>query len=95
MGVMPQAGYARGESFKLEPGDVLLLYTDGVTEARGGEGRRELFGLPRLGAALAEARDGTPEEILRHIRAAVRRFTAHAANDDDVTMVAVKRAPAP
>ena len=50
--------------------------------------------MPRLGEALIEARDGSPEEILRHIRASVRRFTSHAANDDDVTMVAVKREPA-
>jgi serine phosphatase RsbU (regulator of sigma subunit) len=73
----------------LEPGDTLLLYTDGVTEARATDG--ELFGLDRLTDLLEqEAASGRPpEEILRRL---VRALTEHQPEGlrDDATLLLVQ-----
>ena len=90
LGVLEQADYRAGEPFLLEPGDVLLCYTDGVTEARSPEG--ELFESERLGEALKRfaGRDGVG--IVQSIREEVRAWTgAGVPNEDDITMVAVQR----
>ncbi len=89
LGILPDAGYRAGAPLGLAQGDVLLLYTDGATEARRKDG--ELFGEARLGAALASAAGREPKEILAQVRAALREWTGDAANDDDLTMVVVKR----
>jgi serine phosphatase RsbU (regulator of sigma subunit) len=89
LGILPGEPCGPGEPFKLEAGDALLLYTDGVTEARGASG--DLFGQERLETVLAGAASKEPEAILDSVRGAVRDFTGGARNDDDVTMVAVKR----
>jgi len=88
LGILPDTAYRAGEAFTLEPGDVLLAYTDGVTESRRGS---DLFGQERVGEALRAAAAGTPEEILQGVRAAVRDWTGGARNDDDLTLIAVKR----
>ncbi|HEX5139020.1 MAG TPA: GAF domain-containing SpoIIE family protein phosphatase [Planctomycetota bacterium] len=90
LGILPGEPCGPGEPLKLEPGDALLLYTDGVTEARGAGG--ELFGQERLTEALVGAARKEPEAILEEVRGKVRDFTGAGRNDDDVTMVAVKRA---
>ena len=73
----------------LEPDDTLLLYTDGVTEARAADG--ELFGLDRLTDLLEqEAASGRPpEEILRRL---VRALTEHQPEGlrDDATLLLVQ-----
>lgn len=89
LGILSGEPCGPGEPLKLEKGDALLLYTDGVTESRGAGG--ELFGQERLEAALAVASGREPEAILDSVRSALREFTAGAPNADDVTMVAVKR----
>ena len=90
LGILPGEPCGPGEPVKMEPGDALLLYTDGVTEARGGGG--DLFGQERLESVLAVAAQAEPEAILDKVRGALRDFTGGAKNNDDVTMVAVKRA---
>jgi serine phosphatase RsbU (regulator of sigma subunit) len=70
---------------------VLLLYTDGVTESRNGDG--ELYETDRLEQALRDAVGGSPEEILAAIRADVRAWTGGQPNDDDLTMLAVSVVP--
>ena len=73
----------------LEPGDAVLLYTDGVTEARAADG--ELFGLDRLTDLLEqEAASGRPpEEMLRRL---VRALTEHQPEGlrDDATLLLVQ-----
>jgi serine phosphatase RsbU (regulator of sigma subunit) len=92
LGVMPGAGYETGAPFTLEPGDALLLYTDGATEAQSPSGA--FFGLDRLtGAFAASARDG-PEAVLETVRTALRTFTGGAPNRDDLTLLAVTSGPA-
>jgi len=89
LGILPGANYRAGESFTLEPGDLLLLYTDGVTEAKGRGG--ELFGDARLHEVVRAAADLEPAALLDSIRAALRAFTGLGDNDDDLTMLALKR----
>lgn len=76
----------------LGPGDHLVLFSDGVSEAMN-EGEEE-FGDERLLACLATA-EGDAERRLQHILAAVRQFTGNAPQHDDVTaMVVSYRSPA-
>jgi serine phosphatase RsbU (regulator of sigma subunit) len=73
----------------LEPGDAVLLYTDGVTEARAADG--ELFGLDRLTDLLEQeaASELPPEEILRRL---VRALLQHQPDGlrDDATLLLVQ-----
>jgi len=71
------------------PGDQLVLYTDGVIEARG-EGR-ERFGSERLRDRLAGC--ATPELAVERVRGALMDFGARA-RDDDAALVAIRRAAA-
>ncbi len=80
---------------ELGAGDVVLFYTDGVTDARSAAGDR--FEEDRLLAAIEAARDGsgtghgTAAEIVESIRAAVTSFQAGMAPADDITIVAIGR----
>lgn len=72
-----------------EPGDVLTLYTDGVTEAM--NDAAEEFGEERLEQCIIKNRDRSPREILETVEAEVRAFTGPRATlDDDLTLVVVK-----
>ena len=80
------AEFAAAESeVSLESGDILVLYTDGITDARGGG--TELFGLDRLRECLERCRDLGPERLVRGIRDAVRSFTGPVEASDDSTIV--------
>ncbi len=72
----------------LHPGDALVLYTDGVTEARGVDG---WFGEGRLRALLATCVGASADEIAARITAAVLDFGAGTATDDVAVLVAVAR----
>jgi hypothetical protein len=81
---------------ELAAGDVVLLYTDGVTDARSTSGER--FEEGRLHAAIEAARGGdtgdgrgTANGIVESIRAAVTEFQAGVAPADDITIVAIGR----
>ena len=89
-------GLSRGPTFDdaiqeevivLGAGDVCVLYTDGVTEARCGD---DEFGYERLMATAREARGKNAAGIKEEILATVSRFTEHRANDDDLTLVVLK-----
>lgn len=71
------------------PGDTLLLYTDGLTEAQ--SSAREQFGLRRLRALLDKYRERAPYVMLDRIIGEACRFHGSEDFDDDVTMVAVQR----
>jgi len=72
----------------LEPGDALLLYTDGVTEAM--DRRQEEFGTDRLLACLAGTGTLSAEAVLARISESVRAFCAGAPQADDLTLLVVK-----
>lgn len=77
---------------QLSPGDTLVFYTDGVTEARNNEG--QLFGDERLSAAALEGASGEAPNVTRSILDAVTTFTSGAPQADDLTLVVIQRRPA-
>lgn len=82
----------RQASATLEPGDSLVLYTDGVTEAF--DAQREMFSPDRLDAAIAAAGpSATPEELIASIRAALDTHRAGGAIEDDCTLVVLRFQP--
>ena len=88
LGIIPEPQFEQ-RSVTMAPGDVLLLYTDGVTEMM--NPARELFGDDRLTAVLREHHRGGPQEIIDAILAALQEFAAGQSQSDDVTMVVLKR----
>jgi serine phosphatase RsbU (regulator of sigma subunit) len=80
-------GAIEEESIDLRAGDVCVLYTDGVTEARSGD---DEFGYERLMATVGRARAGSASGIKDEILSTVSTFTEQRANDDDLTLVVVK-----
>jgi serine phosphatase RsbU (regulator of sigma subunit)/anti-sigma regulatory factor (Ser/Thr protein kinase)/HPt (histidine-containing phosphotransfer) domain-containing protein len=89
VGVLPGLAYPSTELI-LAPGDLLVAFTDGVTEARNQEGA--LFGEARLRALLASAREGTPSEAVEAILAGVREFAGPSEQADDIAILAVRYA---
>jgi phosphoserine phosphatase RsbU/P len=78
----------RERSVDLHPGDMLLMYTDGLTEAMNAE--NEQFGVGRVEECLARLRGMPSAEICRGLLAAVRGFTGQAWLKDDVTLIVLK-----
>ncbi|MBR6014697.1 MAG: serine/threonine-protein phosphatase, partial [Firmicutes bacterium] len=76
---------AKEYELKLEPGDKLFVYTDGVPEAI--NEAEEQYGTDRLEAALNEVGDGNVSEILPHIYNSVDSFKGDAEQFDDITML--------
>ena len=75
---------------RLGPGDALVLYTDGYTEARGPG--RELFGEDRLLAALAPAAGAWADRIAEALGDAVNAFSAEAPGGDDRALLVLRAA---
>jgi serine phosphatase RsbU (regulator of sigma subunit) len=88
LGIVPEARFELRNT-SLEPGDVLCLYTDGVTEAM--DPRRQLFDEERLAEVLRRTHQLTPDEIVARVMEAIAGFTAGAAQHDDITLVVLKR----
>ncbi len=88
LGIMDDMTYDEATA-ALAPDDILLLYTDGITEAMDAAG--ELFGKARLTAAVAQAAPATARDLIDAILAAVRDYTGDTPPADDLTIVTVKR----
>lgn len=76
----------------LEQGSTVILYSDGVTEARDGQGR--IFGVDRLVASAQRVRNLDAPAMVEGILNDVREFTRGAPNQDDRTLVLLKVAAA-
>lgn len=87
LGFVADADYAGADRF-LAAGDVLLLYTDGVTEATDGD--LEMFGEERLEALLRQHASAPAEQLVTAVRTELARFTCRDHCDDDVSLVVVK-----
>lgn len=90
VGGVEDAAYASSR-IKLAPGDLLFLYTDGVTEAM--NSREELFGDQRMISAANASGTRDARELVRAMRTAVDRFVEETPASDDVTMLAVGLSP--
>ncbi len=87
LGVLEDAGYAAG-SVAIQPGDTLLLFTDGVSEAMNPAG--EEFGEERLLAALVNASELAAVEVASRIRRAAMEFCRERGTRDDLTLIVAK-----
>ena len=89
LGILPMATYQQGVC-RLDPGDAVLLFSDGVTEAVRPNADEE-FGEEQLAQVLAGLRDQTAESIITAINQKVDDFTGGAPPADDITLVVAKR----
>ena len=89
-GLMPFNPIQR-ETLPLEPGDTLVLFSDGVSEAMDSEDG--FYGEDRLLATLAACDGAAPQEIVKRVLADVRAFAAGAKQSDDITVVAARFNP--
>lgn len=88
LGVLDQIALEESE-VTFSPADLLICFTDGVTEAMNAD--LEEFGLGRLQEAIAVCADGSASEVLESIVSAVENFTGQADQFDDFTLFVVKR----
>ena len=91
LGVTADARYPAAEA-ALAPGDLVVVYSDGVTEAEraGRDGAVELFGEKRLVDTVRVLRDRPAEAVVQGILSAVQRFAAGRPQADDITLVVAR-----
>lgn len=89
LGPRPDAHYTI-DLERMAPGDLLALYSDGITEARDPTTDEE-FSVDRLAAFLKELRSSEPEEIVERVIDEVSRFAGAGPPVDDQTIVVVQR----
>ena len=87
-GVMEDIPFTE-ETLQLEPGDTLLMYTDGVTEATDTEEKE--YGEARLEALLKQSTQADCQQIIDNVKADVKAFVGEAEQSDDITLLALKR----
>lgn len=87
LGMFPETRYHE-YYLEFEPGDVLVLYTDGATEAASPSG--EEFGRERLAEAVKKAYDRPAREMIATLQMAILDWTDHAGATDDVTFFIIK-----
>ncbi len=88
LGAWPQYAY-RAQSLALNPGDLLLLSSDGLVEARNNQG--EMFGFDRLQSELLNLPSGLDaQSALNHMLSAVRTFIDGAELQDDLTIMVAR-----
>jgi sigma-B regulation protein RsbU (phosphoserine phosphatase) len=76
---------------QVAPSDLLVFYTDGVTEAMNAS--HDLFGEERLQATVAANANASAQEVLDAILDAVREFTGDVEQSDDLTLFVIRRSP--
>lgn len=88
LGILPGVAY-RERSCVMEAGDMLLLYSDGVTEAQSPDG--EEFGEERLEGIVRASRGDSAETLLAIVQEAVQSWAAGQPPADDITLLAARR----
>jgi serine phosphatase RsbU (regulator of sigma subunit)/pSer/pThr/pTyr-binding forkhead associated (FHA) protein len=74
---------------KLEPGDALIIYSDGVTDAENVKGVQ--YGMQSTLNTLQSVGSGSPKQLLDRLMQAIEKHTAGAKQNDDITLVALSR----
>jgi serine phosphatase RsbU (regulator of sigma subunit) len=90
LGALPGINYT-DHRLQLHPGDCLILYTDGITEAFNEV--NEPYGEERLKAEIRAHGGGEVSTLVERILDSVKRFAGTAAQSDDITLVAFHRTP--
>ncbi|MGH2581844.1 MAG: GAF domain-containing protein, partial [Anaerolineales bacterium] len=88
LGVLPGIELEE-KSIQLEPGDSILFYTDGFSEARDGKDR--LFGESRIRSHLKETSSKDPDAILKSLKHKIANFSQGRDLTDDLTAILIKR----
>ena len=91
LGIDEDAAYREG-TITLEPGDVLVMYTDGVTEAL--DAREELFSEERLQTELAASGLRDARDLAGRVLARVAAFAGDHPQADDIALLVLRRGPA-
>lgn len=87
LGFVPDVPY-EFVRFRLERGDVMFLYTDGITEAADAE--LDMFGEDRLREVVHRHVNGPSGELLKAAQKALREFTGRDRHEDDVSLLVIK-----
>lgn len=88
IGIMDKFQY-ENESITLEPGDALIMYTDGVTEAFNEE--KQQFTEENLEKTLSSVPGAGSQEIIEAIMEDVKEFAGNEPQSDDITVLTIKR----
>jgi sigma-B regulation protein RsbU (phosphoserine phosphatase) len=86
IGIDPNKNYTQAE-IKLNPGDKIVLYTDGIVECRNPEG--EMFGKNRFYQSLEEHRGKPAQQMADTVYEGAKRFMDGSSPDDDVSIMVV------
>jgi sigma-B regulation protein RsbU (phosphoserine phosphatase) len=87
VGLIPEAKYA-AVRVKLEPGDTLVLFSDGVTEAA--DLQEHMFGVPRLSEILAGQHDVPLDQLQKRVVDSVESFARGTNQADDITLLFIR-----
>jgi len=88
IGLLPSIEY-KEYPLRLEPGDLLVIYSDGVTEAV--NAANEQFGAGRLAELAVSQRMKSASDIVAAVNSAVETFTGGAPQSDDITLIVARR----
>ncbi|MFO7781189.1 MAG: PP2C family protein-serine/threonine phosphatase, partial [Spirochaetia bacterium] len=87
IGIERAAKYGQ-KRFTVDPGDLLVLYTDGMVEAMNEDGQQ--YGLESLKEAIRRSPDAGPQQLVDNVMADLQAFVGNARRHDDQTMLAMK-----
>jgi sigma-B regulation protein RsbU (phosphoserine phosphatase) len=90
LGIDAEASWKRA-TVQFEPGDILLLYTDGVTDAQNAQG--EFIDRGMLANVIRDRLGAPAHELKEVILKEVHNFVGQAPQFDDITLVILKREP--
>ncbi len=88
LGIFPDVFYSQGNC-TLEPGDVLVIFSDGLTEAT--NRKKEMYGEDRLLQTLLSASTKNASAILEFLLKSLERFTAREEQADDISLLMMHR----
>jgi sigma-B regulation protein RsbU (phosphoserine phosphatase) len=88
LSIMYNVFYAE-DTISFKPGDFLLIYSDGITEAMNAE--NEEFGEERLIALMIKNRNQSANQLIKNVIASVQQFTGGKPQTDDMTLIVIRR----
>ena len=91
LGLLSETEYGSATKFSLDPGDSVLLVTDGLFEWPNAEGDR--YGLDRLRSAIRASTCIATEEVIARLYDQSLKFAGDVPQEDDVTIVVIRRRP--